>query len=62
MGIGIYLLQAMAFLILTTLMLVTKRVSPTGSLTVVVIGFIGMIGKLYDQHREQRGGTAGSGS
>ncbi len=51
---GVYLLLGMAFVILASLMLVSRRVSPAGSWTVAIIGFIGMIGKLYDQHREQR--------
>lgn len=60
-GIGVYLLQAALFAIVAVLMLATKQVSLTGWWTVIVVGFIGLMGKLYDHLREQKNSKPGNG-
>lgn len=54
MLIGFSLLPGLLIVAFGALMLITQRASPTGGWSVIVIGFIVTIGKLYDHYHERR--------
>lgn len=53
MRLWIYILQISLFVVFVAVTLLEHRFSLTGWWTVLVVGFIGFAGKLYDYTREK---------
>lgn len=61
MRLAISLLQGLVIVVFGAVLLLTSRASSTGAWAVMVIGFIVMIGKLYDHFRECQSSTIDKG-